>query len=701
MRKLSRPDEPTWYEKFREMGFAELSELAKAAGARSLQGYIRQTMLYRDKRTQDRILETFATVSNNSCYACESVIFAGSNPALDHYRPKAFAGNQRKERSHPHHYWWLLFDWENFQVLCHVCNRHKGSLFPIRGKRAKLRATGAALADEKPLIINPLDDDPADHLAFGDNGWLEPLSKRGETTIDVYALNRGNLVEARRGIVSEVQVALRTTSRTMAPTTEEKAALIDDFLRDWDRGRHGLVRQILERSVRVKGARRKARRAKRAAPRRRTSTRYETLWIERITLENFCLFSDLQLAFPEPHGTSEPWLGIVGENGVGKSTFLKAITLALAKPADIEALVPDARVVFNRNTRRRRGSVEVVLSNGRSRRLIFDRNDRNLRLEGEDVRFPVIALGASRIAASAGAQHGLPSSTAIDNLFDPIRPLVDVENWLANTKNVSARNFASFGESLKFLLDLPVGHDVARRRGKIYFRRGNGWASLAQMSDGFRSVIGLVAHIMRYLARDTPVMSEAEGTVLLDEIELHLHPKWKMQIVTKLRRLFPRVRFVMTTHDPLCLRGLQENESYRFQLNEAGTNIEVNQLSIRAGMDVDDLLTGGWFELSTTLDDDTQDKIHEFSALLLQADRQRLLAAAGAGAGAEAVDENRIEELRGDLRRRLGGFAETGDQRQGLVNAARDAVPLPDDVEVSTEDLQTRIAEAFGRRERT
>ena len=45
-----------------------------------------------------------------------------------------------------------------------------------------------------------------------------------------------------------------------------------------------------------------------------------------------------------------------------------------------------------------------------------------------------------------------------------------------------------------------------------------------------------------------------------DEIETHLHPAWKLEIVTRLRRVFLRLHFLATTHDPLCLRGLQSGE---------------------------------------------------------------------------------------------------------------------------------------------
>ena len=52
----------------------------------------------------------------------------------------------------------------------------------------------------------------------------------------------------------------------------------------------------------------------------------------------------------------------------------------------------------------------------------------------------------------------------------------------------------------------------------------------------------------------------AEAIILVDELDLHLHPRWQMRIVKALRDAFPRVQFVTTTHQPLCLKGLQQGE---------------------------------------------------------------------------------------------------------------------------------------------
>lgn len=78
---------------------------------------------------------------------------------------------------------------------------------------------------------------------------------------------------------------------------------------------------------------------------------------------------------------------------------------------------------------------------------------------------------------------------------------------------------------------------------------------LNQLSSGEKSLLGLVADLTRrlYLANTEGDLLHGEGIVLIDEIDLHLHPKWQREVLTKLREIFPNVQFVVTTHSPLVL----------------------------------------------------------------------------------------------------------------------------------------------------
>lgn len=77
-----------------------------------------------------------------------------------------------------------------------------------------------------------------------------------------------------------------------------------------------------------------------------------------------------------------------------------------------------------------------------------------------------------------------------------------------------------------------------------------------QLSDGQRVFLGLVADLARRITMLNPLRSnplEGQGIVLIDEVELHLHPKWQQEVVPRLRAVFPNIQFIITTHSPIVL----------------------------------------------------------------------------------------------------------------------------------------------------
>ncbi len=89
---------------------------------------------------------------------------------------------------------------------------------------------------------------------------------------------------------------------------------------------------------------------------------------------------------------------------------------------------------------------------------------------------------------------------------------------------------------------------------------------------------------------------------MIDELGAHLHPRWKMRIVSALRDVFPRVQFIASTHDPLCLRGLLDGEVTLLRRLPEGQIFRVEELPSVEGLRVDQLLTSEFFGLNTTFD---------------------------------------------------------------------------------------------------
>lgn len=85
------------------------------------------------------------------------------------------------------------------------------------------------------------------------------------------------------------------------------------------------------------------------------------------------------------------------------------------------------------------------------------------------------------------------------------------------------------------------------------------------LSDGYRNIVAMVADIAWRASVLNPQLGDraaalAEGIVLVDEIDLHLHPKWQRRVLADLHRAFPRLQFVATTHSPFIIQSLRPGQ---------------------------------------------------------------------------------------------------------------------------------------------
>tara|TARA_R110002096_G_scaffold24760_32_gene78095 strand:- start:11913 stop:13202 length:1290 start_codon:yes stop_codon:yes gene_type:complete len=83
---------------------------------------------------------------------------------------------------------------------------------------------------------------------------------------------------------------------------------------------------------------------------------------------------------------------------------------------------------------------------------------------------------------------------------------------------------------------------------------------VSQLSDGYRNILALVMDFARRLAQANPQLPnplESEAIMLVDEVDLHLHPKWQQTIIADLQRTFPNTQFIVTTHSPQVLTTVE------------------------------------------------------------------------------------------------------------------------------------------------
>jgi uncharacterized protein (TIGR02646 family) len=137
---------------------------------------------------------------NEKCCFCEAHVGHISYGDVEHIRPKAGFRQRRGGRLTRPGYFWLAYEWTNLLFSCQLCNqRGKETLFPLEQPARRARSPRDLLSNERPLFINPAEEDPSRFLGFREE-MLYPVrnSRRGRATIDALHLNRPALAEHRR-----------------------------------------------------------------------------------------------------------------------------------------------------------------------------------------------------------------------------------------------------------------------------------------------------------------------------------------------------------------------------------------------------------------------------------------------------------------------------------------------------------------------
>lgn len=165
-------------------------------------------------------------------------------------------------------------------------------------------------------------------------------------------------------------------------------------------------------------------------------------------------------------------------------------------------------------------------------------------------------------------------ATAYNKALDQLEiSLNEFANWYrvqseTGSKNRTKRVFQQLDSAIvTFLQDVKKLQLHPERPPRFSVEKNGDTFFLEQLSDGERGLLALVFDLTRRLAIANPEsenpIAEGVALVLIDEIELHLHPKWQRDVLGRLRSIFQNCQFVVTTHSPLVL-GEVEARCVRF-----------------------------------------------------------------------------------------------------------------------------------------
>lgn len=357
------------------------------------------------------------------------------------------------------------------------------------------------------------------------------------------------------------------------------------------------------------------------------------MFLSRIMLENVRSIPAAELSFALSPGQNRKWTLIMGENGCGKSSLLRAIALATAGSRALPALLPTPAALVRNGAELARIEVTMATSTGEERTVkleirpddsiadVLKRNDEGMRALDTAIarasrNYFVAAYGASRRLPSQGTgSNGAATKMSIRaksvlSLFDRDATLEPLDSWIMQQDYVTdGAGLDAVRDALSGLLPRVEFARIDKRRQEVLFKTDDGEVPLSELSDGYQNVAAwcgdLLAHITRaFDDRERP--QNARGLLLLDEIDLHLHPRWQRALLEYIDRQFPQLQVVATTHSPFTAQQARPGELFLMPRNDTGT-VELRAFAgdarrMRIEQLVDPLLgidttESRWFEL--------------------------------------------------------------------------------------------------------
>ncbi|MBB6446742.1 AAA family ATPase [Bacillus benzoevorans] len=367
--------------------------------------------------------------------------------------------------------------------------------------------------------------------------------------------------------------------------------------------------------------------------------------ISSLYIENFKLFKEKRLNF------NDRFTLIIGNNGTGKTSILEALTVGLGgflagldgvqtrnilydeirkewdKPGDatitkepqIPVIIECEGSIANQHLtwRRTKNSIEGKTTRSNARELIhIAKNMQQAIVKDKDhsVILPVISYqSAGRLFSQKKNKWVDPFKREDMSRFIGYTDCLESEsniklfvNWLRRMTTIQLQKRKKIGELdavlsaveefMKGLVEeneeVSIEYDFEEE--EVMIELGKQRIPLRMMSSGYRSVIGMVADISYRMAILNPqlkedAIKETPGVIIIDELDLHLHPKWQWKIVKDLKRTFPKVQFIATTHAPIIISSCSDVEI--INLHDEKDYIKSTKENNPYGWQIEDTLT--------------------------------------------------------------------------------------------------------------
>lgn len=322
-----------------------------------------------------------------------------------------------------------------------------------------------------------------------------------------------------------------------------------------------------------------------------------------LELNNFRNIDFKIVKFVNKEEKARNFTAIIGDNGVGKTAILEAITRGFTP---IVRSVLDKAVKecdLNNNDikqgkgwtavrlnieldksnyswyNKRRRTSQVEYSNEVNKQLDFKSIKTKYEKCYKDEKLPlVLYYGINRVVRDIPKRGHIKDfniEDSLKNCFDNVNYFRDFYEWFKTEEDIELRekkddiNYTNVKlDSVRTAIERMIpGYKNLRiklspSRMIITNKEGED-LRIEQLSGGYKAILSIVSDIAKRLSVANPHSKnplEEEAIILIDELDLHLHPKWQKTIANDLKRTFPNCQFIITTHSPFIIQSLSKEE---------------------------------------------------------------------------------------------------------------------------------------------
>jgi predicted ATP-binding protein involved in virulence len=365
-----------------------------------------------------------------------------------------------------------------------------------------------------------------------------------------------------------------------------------------------------------------------------------------LELEGINCFKDKQtLDLSDGNGNFSQWTIILGDNGTGKTTLLRV--LDRMQPIDRSTIsdeevkfCPNYILKFRQNNFKENTRLTFIQNNKLKFSYSYVKDEINTCRFGVfdyEINTFLLSYGASRrMSKNPNISQKSENEDKITSLFDDSIELINAEEWYLQKDFAYTKSENGLKTKLKQQLDLiksvlidilPDVLDLRFKEIKTVSDKAslevqineNEWVSLRDLSFGYQTLTALIVDIAskmmdKYPESDNPLAEPA--IILIDEIDLHLHPKWQRLVIDSLSKHFPKAQFIASSHSPLIVQAAQDKNANIVVCKKDGDKviIENNPDEVK-GWRIDQILTSDLFDLNSSRSPETAIAYNKYISL--------------------------------------------------------------------------------------